>query len=274
KRTITPQFIEKMTGLNLSAKECAGLLERMMYKIENTKEKNVEFFVPPIRTDIWHDVDIADDIARAYGVNNIEYELPLVATEGGLLKISRVRETITDLLLGLGFQESFTLSLTDKNDQFKRMNLEQSEHIKLGNTAEQSVNMVRTWLLPELLKVLNHNRHVQFPQKIFEINNSVVPDKTKDVLCRDELRLSVLIQDKQTGFTPIKQTVEYILDSLDIEYEFKEKDHPSFIEGRCASLWVEDKEIGVIGEIHPQVLDNWGLEFPAAGAEIHIDSLV
>ena len=273
KRTITPGFIKKMTGLELSSKECAKLLEKMLYEISNVKENEIEFLVPPIRTDIWHDVDIADDIVRAYGVNNIEYKKPEVATEGKLMKISRLRETIIDLMVGLGYQEAFTLALTNKNDQFSKMNLEEKEHIKLGHAAEQSLNMIRAWLLPELFKMLQHNRHVEFPQKIFEINNVVVPDKKKDVLSRDELRLSVLLQDKSAGYTPIRQVIEYIFDSIGIDYKIEEKDHPSFIPGRCAAFYIDEKELGVLGEINPKVIENWELEFPCAAAEIDLSTL-
>ncbi len=273
KRSIDADFISKMTGLDLSAKEYSKLLEKMMYEIKSVGDEKIEFLVPPIRTDIWHDVDIADDVVRGYGVNNIEYEIPKVATEGGILRLSRLKDTICNLLVGLGYQETFTLALTDKKDQFERMNTSEEEHIKLGHTAEQSVNMVRCWLLPELFKVFNHNRHVEFPQKIFEVSNAVVPDETKDVLSRDELRLSIALQDKGTGYTPIKQAVEYIMDSMGIEYSFTEKDHPSFIPGRCAALNVGGKELGFLGEIHPQVIENWELEFPVAAAEINISVL-
>ncbi|MFW6013897.1 MAG: phenylalanine--tRNA ligase subunit beta [Nanoarchaeota archaeon] len=274
KRTIKPDFIKKMTGLELSPKECAKFLERMLYEITNVKDDEIEFLVPPIRTDIWHDVDIADDIVRAYGINNIQYQKPEVSTEGGLMKISRLRETIIDLMQGLGFQEAFTLALTDRKDQFNKMKLVEGKYIKLGHTTEQSLNMVRAWLLPELFKMLQHNRHVEFPQKIFEINNAVVPDETKDVLSRDELKLSVLLQDKSAGYTPIRQVIEYIFDSIGIDYKIEEKDHSSFIKGRCATLYIDDEELGVLGEIHPEVIENWELEFPAAGAEINISMLV
>ncbi len=270
KRSIEPKFINNMTGLGLSAEDHAKMLKKMMYNIVDISEDSINFLVPPIRTDIWHDVDVADDVVRAYGVNNIKYEVPKVATEGGILKLSRIKDTVCELLVGLGYQETFTLALTDKKDQFEKMNMDEGEYIKLGHTTEQSVNMIRSWMLPELLKVFHNNRHVEFPQKIFEVNNVVVPDERKDVLSQDELRLSIALQDKATGYTAIKQSVEYVLDSVGVEYSFIEKDHPSFIPGRSSALVVEGSELGFIGEIHPLVIENWELEFPVSAAELNL----
>ena len=137
--------------------------------------------------------------------------------------VDRVRR----ILIGLGFQEIFTLSLTSTEEQHKKMRLEgdevdESKFIKLGYSAEQNINMIREWLLPEALKSLVNNRNRKFPQKIFEINYVIRADKTKDVLCQNRLAMSCLIANDPADFTEIKQVIVYLLECLGIkDYEFK-----------------------------------------------------
>jgi len=277
KRTITLEFVEKMTGLKLDTKECSKLLEKMMHEIVSIKNNTIEFSISPIRTDIWHDVDVVDDIVRAYGVNNIVAELPEVATYANVLPENRLKSQITNLMVGLGFNEIFTLMLTNKNDQYTKMNLDlnKQEFMKLGHVAESSIDMVRTWLLPETLKSLNNNRNKSLPQKLFEINEVVIPDSSKDVLSRTENKMSCIICDVVVDFTAIKQVLCNILDSLNIKnYTFKSEVNNSFIQGRCAKVFIEDREIAILGEISPIVLSNWELNYPACGFEMNIDLLL
>ena len=249
-------------------------LKKMMYSIDKITKSSVKFEVPSFRTDIWHDVDIADDIVRGYGVNNIKCKLPEVSTNGNIIFENRIKNKIIDLLVGLGFQEVLTFGLTDKNDQYAKMNIEEYKHIKLGRTAEQSINMVRTWLLPELLKSINNNRNAQLPHKIFEINYVVLPDKSKDVLSKNILKLACLISNTNSDFTPVKQTLISILENLGFDnYKFEELEHKSFISGRTAKIFVNNKEIGTIGEFNPLVLNNWDLMNPTTGFELDISKL-
>ncbi len=105
------------------------------------------------------------------------------------------------------------------------------------------------------------------------------------MLSREEKHFSCLIADKEADFTKIKQVIVNILEKLGKEPVFKEADHKSFIQGRCASISIKEKEekeekntgdigkIGVIGEIHPQVLENQGLEVPVCGFEVDLEKI-
>ncbi len=275
KRTIKTSFIEKMTGLQISSKECAKLLEKMMHDVESIQKDSVTFLVPPIRTDIWHDVDIADDIVRGFGVNNIKPELPKVATHANVLRENKIKSKMTEILVGLDFTEVFTLLLTSTQDQYTNMNLDvkQQNYMKLGHSEEKSINMVRTWLMPETLKALQSNRNKSLPLKLFEINEVVQVDKTKDVLSKTQNKLSCLICDSQSDFTQIKQILENLLNSFAIEFELKTQNYEFFIQGRSASIISNGKEVGFIGELSPEVISNWSIHYPIAGLELDLDAL-
>jgi phenylalanyl-tRNA synthetase beta chain len=85
-RTIYVKNVNKTLGTGVSAKECVSLLRKMMYDAEIKSDDVIEVSVPSFRTDIWHDIDVIDDIARAYGFNNMEPSLTLVSTIGGVLQ--------------------------------------------------------------------------------------------------------------------------------------------------------------------------------------------
>lgn len=273
-RKIKIEYVNKILGTNLNAKKVKEALERMGYLVEKYSKNEVSLKVPPYRTDIWHDVDIVDDIARGYGFNNIAPEQPKIATEGKIIFSNRIKKKISEIMLGMKFQEVFTFSLTNEKNQYKDMMIENEPHICLGFSTDKSVNMVRTWLLPEVLKCFVANRNKDFPQKIFEIEHVVIPDEKSDVKSKTVWRMAIAISDSSADFTKIRQPVESLFEAIGINYIIKEKEHNSFIPGRCASVIVMGKEIAYFGELHPQVLENFDLTMPVAACEIDFEYLL
>lgn len=275
KRSISPSYINEVTGLSLSAKECGVLLEKMMHNVLEVKKDEIVFEVLPIRTDVWHDVDIVDDVVRAFGVNNIEPELPRVASYANVLVENKIKNQVVSIMSGLGFNEVFTLLLTDKKDQYERMDLDvkKQEFMKLGHSAESSINMVRTWLLPETLKAVYYNRNKSLPLKIFEVNEVVLPDSSKDVLSKTKNKMSCLICDDAVSFTDIKGVLDNLLLVFGKEFDLDVKDFEFFIKGRSASIMFNGKDVGFIGEVSPSVLSNWDIKYPISCFEIDLDEL-
>lgn len=284
KKLITPHLVaekmavplslfEKILGITLTHGQLKTLLGKMHYGIEKIDDRYVHVLIPGFRSDIWHPIDVVDDIARAYGVNNLSLSQKPVATTGGTTKRVQMEDQISDLLIGLDMQQTFTFALTTREDQFTKMSLPQQEHISLGKTADESVNMVRCWLLPELMKVLYHNKSRPYPQRLFEVNYVVEADQQADVRSRNVLKFSGVLCDEKISFTDARQVVEYVLDRLHITYTWQETEHLSFIPGRVAKLVVDNKEVGFCGELHPQVLENWGLQLPIAGFELDLEKL-
>lgn len=273
KRTLKVQAVNKILGLDLKANEIKKLLEKMSYKVISSNKKELKIIVDSTRRDIWHDVDLIDDIARAYGFNNFKTRFKHVDSIGETTRSVKIKEEISSLMVGLGYQEAFTLILTDKDDQFRKMNIKEFKHMSLGKSVEQSINMTRAWLLPELIKCLKNNRSAEYPQKIFEINHVIIPDENKDVKCKDILRLAVATSHSSASFTEIKQVLDYVINLLGFNYELREAEHNSFINGRSGRISVNGKDIAYIGEVHPQVLENYELEMPVAAFELNLTEL-
>ncbi|MBI1973138.1 phenylalanine--tRNA ligase subunit beta [Candidatus Woesearchaeota archaeon] len=284
KKLVTPHLVaekmqvplkdmKKVLGLDLSYEQVKELLERMQYGVEKVDKEYAHVLVPPFRSDVWHAVDVLDDVARAYGFNNFKPIFTHVETLGGTTKRVQVQEEIIDLLVGLGMHQTMTFGLTNKDYQFAKMLLAEQDHIPLGKTAEESINMVRLWLLPELMKVLEQSRSRTYPQKLFEINYVVEPDKERDVVSKNVLKFAAVLCEENVTFTNVRQIVEYVLDKYHLPYTWKETEHPSFIPGRVAAVVVDEKEVGFCGELHPQVLEHFGLQMPVAGFELDIDKI-
>lgn len=258
---------ESILGLKFSDKEIFSLLEKTGYIIKGNK-----IFAPCYRADILHEVDVIDDIARAYGPGNFIPEFPQVSTIGNLMRNTRIETRVRELMVGLGFQEVFTLLLTSREEQFGKMRLE-GDAILLDAQVDKSINMIRVSLLPELLRVLKTNQHYEFPQKIFEVGKVLFPDKKSETRSRETTYLSSVISNSISTYEEISSVLNSIFSNLNISYKLKETEDRRFIKGRVAKIIVDGKARGIIGEICPKVLDNFKLDNPTTGFELDLDFL-
>src|SRR3989344_1606088 len=150
-----------------------------------------------------------------------------------MLLINILKEDLCNLLANLGLIEVKTFALTSSKDQYENMNIHEEKHISLGkNTNDKNVNMVRSWLTPELMKALVANRNKEYPQNIFEADIVVLPDETADVKSKDVNKLSCVLCGEKENFTKIKGILDILIGYLGLEYSLHETNDNSFISGR------------------------------------------
>jgi len=143
--------------------------------------------------------------------------------------------------------------------------------ITIINPKSEEYDTLRTSLLISLLDVIKRNKHHEYPQHLFEIG-AVFKKQGKEYT--EENKIALATADTIANFTQIRQKVEALLITLNItNYKIKEKEHPSFVKGRVASLIIDNQEAGIFGEIHPQVLENMGIEVPVAAAELNLKEI-
>lgn len=279
-KKFSTKTLKHYIGLDLSVEELKVILEKMMYTIKDIQtsangETEFQLLAPAFRRDLWHEVDIAEDVARAYGYNNLPLTFPNVSTIGSTLDLSNLREDLSSVMVGLGFLETYTFGLTAKQDQLTNMLLSE-ENVGFVSVANgnETQGMLRISLIPEQLKALMNNRNQPLPQKIFEADFVVLPDSSKDVKARNEMHLSAMITDKSVTFTQIKQVLDSLLTTIGVDISIKPTNHPSFIKGRAGVILLDDVPIGIVGEINPRVIVNFGLSTPVAAFEINIESLL
>jgi len=274
KMELNIQYVRKIIGLHLSLGEIIDLLERSRYGVSKIINEDVIIVeIPCYRPDIMHPIDIVEDIAIAYDLNKIQPRWPQISTIGGLHWETSLRNLVREIMVGLGYQEVLTFTLSNPETLFERMNVPRGKVVELANPKVSSMTCLRSWLLPNLMEFLSRNTHVEYPQRIFEVGYCVVYDEKQTNRTRDIEKLACVTIHSGACFSEAKSALDALFANLELEYSLEETSHGSFIEGRVGKIIVEGNEAGLIGEIHPQVLQNWNLENPAAAFEVDLDKV-
>jgi len=267
------EMIKTMIGLELRSAEIVSLLRRARYNGTISGKSNVNVLVPCYRLDIMHPVDIIEDIAIAYGLNRVEPKWPSDPTIGGLSAIEEYSDTVRELMIGLGFQEVLTLVMTNQEKLFSKMNQAPVPVVEVANPKVTTLTCLRSSLLPSLIDFLANNTHVEYPQRLYEVGDCTVwklnlPNRVKDVR-----KLACVSAHSRANFTEIKSVLEPLMMNLGFQFALRPVINASFLDGRVGSILIGDREVGVIGEVHPQVIENWKMENPIAAMELDLDQL-
>jgi phenylalanyl-tRNA synthetase beta chain len=257
--------IKNLVGLNLKEEEIKKLLEKMRYDYKEGKVK-----IPDYRRDIMHPADIIEDIAISYGYNNIKPEPVSLYTQGEPLPIKKFIDKAKEVLVGLGYQEVLSSILSNKKNLYENMNLEDFGTIEINKPMSETYSVVRSWLLPILMEVLSKNKHVDYPQRIFE-QGIITAKKGEDIY--DYHRIALASAHKDADFTEAKQALDLMMRLLGIKYKIIETEHNSFIPGRVGRVIVNNKKVSYIGEFSPEVIKNWDLDVPVVGFEVNLTEL-
>ncbi|MGB9777930.1 MAG: phenylalanine--tRNA ligase subunit beta [Candidatus Bathyarchaeales archaeon] len=267
-------YVNKVLGLQLKARQIAQLLSKARFGVKKLESHKVSVQIPCYRIDVMHQIDLVEDIAIAYGYNKIKPLWRKLPTTGGVNPKQGVLNIARELMIGLGFQEILTYTMTNSENLFKKMNCKKTRIVEVSNPKVQTFTCIRNWLLPSLMEFLSNNLHVEYPQKIFELGMVTLLDEKRETKTRDEERLAAVIAHANAGFSEIKSALDAFLTNFGFEWQIKETKHPSFIEGRVGAAIVNGKNVGFLGEIHPKVLEAWKLENPAAAFEINMETII
>ncbi len=263
---IDPSECSRLLGVELEDEEVLQLLEKMRYD-GKIKDEKIEVEIPAYRHDILHPWDIVEDIAIGFDYDNFEGTMPEEVTIGKRLKDDKLKNSITDLLVGYGFTEVMNYPLSNPEKETGIISEEGDELSLVKNPVTEDSTCLRKWLLPSLLSNLRENRNKSLPQKIFEIGDVVVNDE-------QFTKTAGAVTHPEAGFSEMKSLMQGFLDNLDIDVSFGSKEHDSFVEGRCAGINVDDEEIGFYGEVHPEVLERFDLENPVIGFELDLRKMM
>ena len=274
KMKLSLENTNKLLGLELNKEQIKKLLEKMGYDYDKNKS---EVLIPPYRTDIMHEVDIIEDIAIAYGYDNITAEIPQISTTGEISRVETIKKKIAEILCGLNMLEISSYHLLTK-EEAKLMGIK--EQIIEVEKSKTDYSILRPDLISSSLKILSQNKDVEYPQRIFEIGTTFELDKENktETGIKEPEKLCIALANNTSNFTEIKQVWDYLARMLGKEYTLdipqKESLTTQFlIEGRCAEIKVNNKVIGHLGEIKPQILGNIRIKVPIAALELDIEEL-
>ncbi|MEM4704359.1 MAG: phenylalanine--tRNA ligase subunit beta, partial [Candidatus Bathyarchaeia archaeon] len=268
------EYVNSVLGVRLNAKEVAALLLKAGCRVKKAEGNVLVVEVPFYRVDVMHSVDLVEDVAIAYGYNRLKPAWRKLPVTGALKPEQRLLNVARELMVGLGFQEILAYTLTCPENLFTKMGCKKEKTVEVLNPKVATMTCLRSWLLPSLMEVFSNNLSVEYPQRIFSLDKVTLLDDKQETRTRDEERLAAAVCHANASFTEIKSDVDALLSNLGRKWQAKKAKHPSFIEGRTAAVLVDNRNVGVLGEINPKVLSAWKLENPVAAFELNMDALI
>ncbi|KAF8630338.1 hypothetical protein AX15_002988 [Amanita polypyramis BW_CC] len=297
RRTIAhTSYVNACTGLSLSSEEVAKLLQRMSLhtsvSAENKDEIQVD--IPPTRPDILHECDVVEDAAIAYGYNNLPDTFPATNTVAQPLPVNKLSDVIRREWALAGWTEVLPLILCSHEENFAWLNRPDDGNtaVKISNPKSLEFQVVRTTLIPGLLKCIRENRSHPLPIKVFESSDVAFKDITRERQARNERRAAAVLCNKTAGFEVVHGLLDRAMKMLEVPrirrddqgamvgYYLREASDPAFLPGRAATIYyraplvqrkASDIELGMLGVLHPTVLEKFDISYPCSALEFSIE---
>jgi phenylalanyl-tRNA synthetase beta chain len=153
------------------------------------------------------------------------------------------------------------------------MGIDGSDVVEIGNPMTESADTVRNSIIPNLLSTEAASAHAAYPHRVFEIGKVARLDPAENLGSRTHNTLGFLVSDREAGFNDVDAHALALLYYLAVEAQLAPVEDPRFISGRAAEIRVKGRRVGIMGELHPQCLENWGIQMPCAAAELSLDLL-
>lgn len=289
--TLDVRSAAETIGAPLDYKALAELLERMGYDVADVSRdgSQLHVLVPAYRNDVMHAIDLIEDAAIAFGYDHLTPALVPTFTVGAPLPLEERSVVARRVLTGLGFHQVMTLALSSAPAAFERWRLKvvsggaaearpDARAVQIENPISVEQTMLRVSLLPGLLETLAINKQYDLPQQIFEIGDCTFCDPTVETGAREERHVAVALIGTHVGYADVRAVADAFALEMGASFRVAPADpatHPSFIPGRAAELFNNrDERVGVIGELHPEVLENYGLKHPAGVMEMSLEVLL
>lgn len=289
---ISEKDVKRALGISLTAAEIVEMLTRLEFKC-SIQGQSIFVQTPPFRTDIGEGVvgvaDIMEEVARLYGIDRIPETrmadpLPPQRGNQSLEREDRVR----DILVGLGLQEVITHRMSAPEIESRLLPGSAAsapiEYVKLANPITPEKRVMRRSVLASILNVVERNARLSDSLAMFEIGPVFIPQGSD--LPLEPRRLSIALTgrryaqawDTKLGvkldFYDLKGIVEALMSALHLDVSYVSADHPAFHPGKCASVLIGKTALGVFGELHPLVQENYGFGAPVVAADFDLESVL
>jgi len=267
------EYANRLLGTKISGEEMRTALAHMGVRSE-VEEERVMIEVPPYRNDFLHPVDIMEDVMIGRGMDSFQPVMPSDFTVGRLTAEEEFARSVKEIMIGLGFQEMMYNYLGSRKNFIDKMEVDDKDFVRIANPMTENYEFVRASILPNLLESESVSAHAVYPHHIFEIGKVAYldPDDNSGTATRNYL--GFLSADREVTFNQITAHVAAIFYYTSREYRLEELDDPRFITGRAARIIYNGTPVGMFGEIHPQLLENWGITMPATACELDLDYLL
>ena len=270
KISVSPMLINQMLGLNLNTSKIISSLKKSRLDA-SVKGKNIICTIPAYRFDIFGPMDLVEETALGYGIQNLEPILSASQTLGQINPISSQLKSLSQTMIGLGYLEALNSSLTSKRVLYDMTNRNTSKMISVLDSKSLEHTILRDIILPGLLENLSKNIHESYPQKMFETGTIFsIGDPISE-----QVSFSSISAHKDANFTEIKSILQSALKTgFGIKIETKTTTHPTFEDGHCATVILNGKSIGVMGKINSKIIENYKIRVPVVGFEISLSESI
>ena len=277
--------IEKYLGETISAENCVKALARMGVRAEKTEDSErgktgtpktpgVLAWPPEYRNDFLHAADVMEDIMMGRGLNTFKPERPRDFTVGRLTPLTIFSRKIKEIMVGLGYQEMIYNYLGSYKDLSERMRGSGKNIIKISNPMTENYEYVRDSILACLMQSEAISGNSLYPHRIFETGKVAFFNDSDNYGSQTKQYLGFIHAGAEANFNTIAAELQTLFYYLSREYSVEESNDSRFINGRAAAIFYQGKHTGVFGEIHPKVLENWGITVPCTACELDTEMLI
>lgn len=284
----------------LSSTEVRDLIKRMSVpcEVDKTNSSLLNVQVPITRSDIMHECDLIEDLAIAYGYNNLNQVIPETKGNAGEQPLRHLTDLLRISMANAGWTEAYNWALLSKRECFEQLRRKpmaeevwkpkadmrgycaEAPPVTLGNAKTKDFEIIRTTLLGGVLKCLSSNKHLPMPIKIFEIGDVVLQEPSMEVGSCNVRRVCAINAGQTAEFSKLHGLLDQIMHQLKCEpeheaatsakpkrpFRLSPSEDPAFFPGRQAHIMVEEIAIGIIGELHPEVLSSKGFDVNMAAS--------
>lgn len=269
-----------IVGINIKAEDMSKSLTKMGLKSTVKSKAEISVDIPPTRHDVIHTCDIVEDVAIAYGYDNIAAIIPKTPTVARQFPLNKITDLLRENIAQAGFTEALTFSLCSIEDECEKIRqpreLREPNLVKIANPKTIEFQTARNTILPGLLKTIQANKKMPLPLKLFEVSDVVQVDPEVDVGARNERHICAVYYNKSPGFEIIHGLLDRLMKLLDVkDYSLVgNDDNPTYFEGRGAQIMAKGKLIGSLGVLHPEVCEKFELVNPCSAIEINLEKLL
>jgi phenylalanyl-tRNA synthetase beta chain len=277
---LNPTTVARTIGVDLTFEDVERHLRQMGHGLGTSAPAGrLLVQVPAYRNDIMHPIDLAEDVAIAYGYHNIVPRLVPTMTVGGERPIEVQSNVARQVMTGLGFYEIMTLLLSSPEANYDALLLPREEDcVLIDNPISHEQTLVRTSLIPGMLDTFSVNTNHELPQRLFEVGNITLLDQATETGAREHRYLAAGAIGPKVDYAEIRSVGESLLREFGCQLEVQPADRPCFIPGRGARLIVcrgaEKVPCGWMGELQPQILERYKLIHPVAVLELELALLI
>src|SRR5574344_3070884 len=270
--------INKLLGSSFTTEEVLAALYNMgdvvtAAKVSIDGKPDTEFTLtpPPYRNDFLHEVDVIEEVMIGSYVESLEPEKQTGFTVGRMIPLTQFSRKAKTLMVGLGYQEMIFNYVGSKKDYIDNMGIDPAKVIEIANPMSENYQFIRPAIISSLLRAESKSAKAPYPHKIFEIGKVAYLCEEENTGTRTRQDIGFLTASSNANFNDAASEVSTLLYFLGHKYEVKESSDPRFISGRQAAVLVNGKEVGVFGEVNPQVLANWSISMPCTAGEIDLE---